>query len=103
MKSGYKVFWTKNAIKELERTFEYIALSFSEKELINLSLEIEKVINIIAINPQIFPVSDIKYIRRAVILRLNTLYYRIIDDRVEILSFFSNRKNPENRKLEDNK
>ena len=36
-----------------------------------------------------------KGVRRAVLLRGNTIYYRIKDDQIEILSFFSNRQDPE--------
>ena len=61
---------------------------------------IEKTLNLISINPYIYQTSDVnKSIRRVVILSLNTLYYRVIEDRVEILSFFANRQNPKKRKL----
>ena len=44
--------------------------------------------------------SEIKKdVRRAVVLKLNTLYYRVNENNVEILSFFSNRQNPKKRKL----
>ena len=44
--------------------------------------------------------SEIKKdVRRAVVLKFNTLYYRVNENNVEILSFFSNRQNPKKRKL----
>ena len=31
MKSGYKIFWTDNAVDELEKTIEYLQLIFLKK------------------------------------------------------------------------
>jgi hypothetical protein len=33
MKSGYKVFWTENALNELKTTLEYVEAHFSTKEI----------------------------------------------------------------------
>lgn len=100
MKNGYKILWTDNAIKELEKTIEYLEVHWTEKELINLATHIEKTLNLISQNPHLFQASDFKKeVRRAVILTLNTLYYRVNENSVEILSFFSNRQNPRKRKL----
>ena len=100
MKNGYKIFWTDNALKELEKTIEYLEENWTDKELRNLAESLEETISLISQNPQIFQASEKKKdIRRAVILSLNTLYYRVSEDKVEILSFFGNRQNPKKRKL----
>jgi plasmid stabilization system protein ParE len=100
MKNGYKILWTDNALKELEKTIEYLEENWTDKELRNLAESLEETISLISQNPQIFQASEKKKdIRRAVILSLNTLYYRVSEDKVEILSFFGNRQNPKKRKL----
>lgn len=99
MKSGYEIRWTPNALAELEATYEYLEQKFSAKELHALSVEIERIIKLISKSPEIFPLSDIENIRKAVLLRFNTVYYRVNRDRIEIVSFFSNRQSPEKRKL----
>lgn len=100
MKSGYKIYWTDYALNELEKTIEFLEENWTEKEIRKLVLNLEETISIISRNPFIFQVSEIKpEIRRAVILRYNTLYYRIKSGHIEILSFFSNRQNPKKRKL----
>ena len=44
-------------------------------------------------NPELFQISRAKKdVRRAVVTKHNSLYYR--NKTIEILSFFSNRKNP---------
>jgi plasmid stabilization system protein ParE len=100
MKNGFRIRWTDNALKELEETFTFLETNWTEKELRKLSNALDKTLNLISQNPYIFQSSDFKKdIRRAVILSLNSLYYRIKDQDVEIISFFSNRQSPTKRKL----
>ena len=100
MKNGYKILWTQHALNELQITFEYLEKNWSKKSMKNLAKEIEKVVELIASNPEIFPSTEIsEKIRRAVISKHNTLFYRINKSNVEILSFFFNKRNPENLNL----
>ena len=102
MKSGYKIFWTDNGLKELQKTIAYLEEHWTEKELRNLAINLEKTLHLMSQNPYLFQKSEVKKdVRRAVILNLNTLYYRVNESKnsVEILSFFSNRQNPKKRKL----
>jgi len=100
MKNGYKIFWTDFALKELEQTIAYLEENWTEKELYNLASKIEETLELLSQNPNLFQNSEIKKdIHRVVILTYNTLYYRVQDDSVEIISFFSNRQHPKKRKL----
>ncbi|NMH24193.1 type II toxin-antitoxin system RelE/ParE family toxin [Flavobacterium solisilvae] len=100
MKNGYKILWTDNALKELEKTITYLEEHWTEKELRNLANKLEEIVSLISQNPNLFQVSDVKKdIRRAVVLTYNTLYYRVTNNQVEIISFFSNRQSPKKRKL----
>ncbi|MFZ4799598.1 MAG: type II toxin-antitoxin system RelE/ParE family toxin [Bacteroidia bacterium] len=100
MKNGYNIFWTDFALKELENTIEYIEQNWSEKELKNLAEKLEETLNLISKNPDIFQVSEFKKdVRRVVVLKYNTIYYRFNNNQIEILSFFSNRQHPDKRKL----
>ena len=99
MKSGYKILWTDYAQDELQKTIEYPETNFSEKELKRLSKKIESTTELISQNPKLFPKSNKNEVFRVTILKFNTMYYRIKDDTIEILSFFSNRQNPDKRKI----
>ena len=99
MKSGYKILWTNHALKELEKTIEYLERNFSRKELEKLSQKIESTVNLISQNPDLFSKSDKKGVYRVTILKFNTMYFRKQDDAIEILSFFSNCQNPKSRKI----
>ena len=99
MKSGYKIEWTDNALSELRNTYKYLENNWTEKEIRKLSKEIEKILNLISNNPRLFPIYD-KTIRKVVIKKLNTLYYRETNNNtIQILSFFSNTQNPNKRNV----
>ena len=99
MEKGFEILWTDFALEELSETVGYLEREFSQKEIDILGDEIERITSIISQNPNIFPLSDRLQIRKVVILKFNTLYYRIMNEKVEILSFFSNRQSPEKKKL----
>lgn len=100
MTNGYKILWTDFSLSELEKTIEYLKENWTDRELHTLATEIEKTLNLPSHNPNLFQASDIKKdIRRVIIAKHNTLYYRINNNTIEIISFFSNRQNPKKRKL----
>ena len=99
MKSGYKILWTDHAISELKETIDYLENNWTEKELRKFSVKLDHTIELISKSPKIFPESfEKKGIRKAVIEKHNNLYYRININSIEILSLFSNRKNPAKKK-----
>ena len=100
MTSGFRILWTENALAELEATIAFLETNWTEKELRNLAIEIEKAIDLLSRNPLLFQPSDLNLtVRRVVVAKKNTLYYRINDNTVEVLSFFSNRQNPNKRRI----
>lgn len=92
MASGYDVKWSKRALLKLNKTYIHLEENWTDKEIIILSREIQRTIDLISQNPFIFQATFIKNIRRAVVLKLNSIFYKI-DKRkksVTITAFFSN-------------
>lgn len=54
MKSGYKIDWTDHALMELAETYEYLEENWAEREMRNLSNEIERTLSLISKNPELF-------------------------------------------------
>ncbi|GLU44983.1 type II toxin-antitoxin system RelE/ParE family toxin [Allomuricauda sp. NBRC 101325] len=100
MASGYKVFWTQNAITELTGIIAYLEVNWTEREIRNFFGSLDHTIELISKNPELFQLSkNKKDIRRAVIAKYTSLYYLTKSDSVEILSLFSNRQSPDKIKL----
>jgi len=100
MGNGYKILWTSHALSELNETIDYLLKNWSEKELKNFAKALDNTLELISKNPKIFQKSSSsKSIRRAVVSKYNNLYYRCNEDTVEVISLFSNRKNPKSKKI----
>jgi plasmid stabilization system protein ParE len=100
MTSGFSILWTDHALSELEEIIAFLETHWTERELRNLAKEIEKTIDLLSRNPLLFQSSDINItVRRVIVAKKNTLYYRINGNTIEVLSFFSNRQNPQKRKI----
>ena len=52
MKNGYKILWTAFALKEFEKTIEYLEENWTEKELRTLAESIEEKLALISQNPK---------------------------------------------------
>jgi len=64
-------------------------IQWTEREMRNLSNEIERTLSLISKNPELFQKSKVNNgVRRAVIMKYNSLYYRKNNDIIEVLSFF---------------
>ena len=78
MKSGHRIVWTDNALDELRRTLHYLESSFSEKEINRLANKIESVLRNISKYPELYPETiERDGVRRAVVAKFNTMYYRV--------------------------
>lgn len=95
MKGGFKIIWSQNAKEEFEDAVKYLESFFSEKEVTNLLKETNRISKLISDQPTLYPSSETNEMRKAVVLKYNTLYYKIIENNVFIVSFFSNRQSPE--------
>ncbi|QNL23063.1 type II toxin-antitoxin system RelE/ParE family toxin [Hyphobacterium sp. CCMP332] len=96
MENGYKILWTENALYELKETIIYMEKNWNEKVIQKFANKLDNTLELISRNPELYPVSGRKKdVRRAVIMKVNCLYYRKKKHTIEILSFFSNRQNPE--------
>ena len=96
MKSTYKIIWSDEALHNLRQIMEYLESRWTQKEISKFARLLEKHIELISQNPLLFPeISYKKGIRHAVLSRQTSIYYRITDNQVQIITLFDNRQNPE--------
>ena len=101
MKSTYKIIWSEEAINGLKKTVSYLEQKWTQKELYNFSRLLEKQLNIIKENPAIFPFSNRKKgVRKSVLSKQTSIYYKTDGDSIYILSVFDNKQNPNKLKLQ---
>ena len=92
-----KISWTPTARKTYFNVLDYLEEAWSKREVQNFADEVEKVLNQITENPDMFEASGKKKnIRKGYITRHNALYYRVKPGKkeLELLTFWDNRQDP---------
>ncbi len=97
MKNGDSLLWTENAKSELSEIINYIATKWNEVAVRKFTKSLESALEAVLTMPTAFPESSInKNIRRKVISKQTSIYYKIFTDEIVILSIFDNRRNNSN-------
>ncbi|WP_010182332.1 type II toxin-antitoxin system RelE/ParE family toxin [Aquimarina agarilytica] len=90
-----KVIVSKTAQKKLDDLFEYLIDEWSERVKNKFIGKLDKNIELIQANPEIFPKSNkAKGLNRCVITKQITLYFRYNSKRIDIVTVFDTRQNP---------
>ena len=91
----YKIFWTEEAIQNLEEIIDYLTSNWTQKEVDNFKLKLSKQIDLIKKNPRIFPVSTYQpRLRKAVLSKQTSIYYEVKENLIYLVYIFVNYKDP---------
>ena len=94
---SFPVIWAPSAKEDYAALLEYVEKNFGLDAALELLDNTEKLLEEIAAFPSMFPASDKrKDIRKAVISKQTSLFYRISQDQVQILYVLDNRQDPDN-------
>lgn len=89
------VTWSPRASNDLKHIVDTIAQRWSKKDALLFIGKLEKSISSITTLPKGFPLSkDKKGLRKCVISKQTTLYYRHKSRQLEIIALFDTRQNP---------
>jgi len=93
----FQIIWSDEAEVDYIETLNYwIENNQSDKYALKLMEEVEKKEDLISENPFTGTPSEIENVKSVLVDRNFSIYYKINDDTIEILSFWDNRRNPEN-------
>ena len=90
---AYNLFWSEVALSNLENILNYLESNWSETEINNFKSLLIKNLELISIFPTIFPKSEFApNLRRAVLSKHLSIFYKIIDESIYIAYLFDNRQ-----------
>lgn len=90
-----QIVWSPASKNDLEKILDYLEAHWGNKIVSVFITKIDNTISLIANTPQIFPVINKELeIRKCVITKQNTLYYRESNQKVEIVRLFDSRQDP---------
>lgn len=94
MKKYYSLHWSPKALKKFIEISDSISKKWNLKTAIEFSYKVDKAIAGLRTMPEAFPESSKKKIRKCVISKQTTAFYRFKKDTIEIIILFDTRQNP---------
>ena len=98
MKNTYKLVWTEESLENIKGIIKYLEDNWTEKEIKKFVRKLDHILNLIQNNPKLFPKADPINLRKAVVTKQVSLYYRIERREVHLLSLFDTRQHPDRLK-----
>jgi plasmid stabilization system protein ParE len=100
MKSTYRIIWTDEAYKNLQHIIDFLEKSWTEKEIRKFVRLLDKQLVLITKNPALYPYSKkSRHIHKSVLTKQITLYYRVVETDIYLVTLFDSRQNPDKLKL----
>ena len=100
MRSGYKIQWSEKATIDLQNIIAYLLDTWTQKEVKDFVRRLDKRLELITINPRLFPkTGKRKNVRRSVLTKHTVIYYEYSNDIIKIIALFDPRQNPKKLKL----
>ena len=91
-----EIILTPIAEKNYEDIIAFIIKKWGLKTTNNFILRFEKVCDLLAGNPEIYPfINKTKKIQKCVLTKHNVIYFREYEDTIKILTIFDTRQNPD--------
>ncbi len=89
--------WSKEAEAKLNEILLYLVTNWTEREALKFLLKTERVVLLITKRPLIYPIFK-NDVRKAVLSKQTTLYYRVKGRKLLIVTLFDNRQSPKKLK-----
>jgi plasmid stabilization system protein ParE len=100
MRSGYKMMWSDRAITDLKNIIDYLTKNWTRREIQNFSRRLDKRLDLISVNPNLFPrTTKRKNVRKSVLTKHTVIYYKTESNVVTIVTLFDPRQNPKRLRL----
>lgn len=91
----YPVTWSPEASDEYAELLKYIEEKWGIDSALNLLNDTDRIVDLLSSFPNMYPSSKKRGIRIAVINKHTSLIYRTKNNKIELLHFWDNRRNPE--------
>jgi plasmid stabilization system protein ParE len=95
-----KIIWSPLAESDLGNILEYLSENWDDKVLNNFINIVDNLISQIVLNPKQYPlIHKKKKVRKCVLTKHNSLFYKIGVESIDILRIFDTRQDPKRIKF----
>ena len=96
MENTYKLIWSDEALNNLKGIINYLENKWTKREIKKFSQLLDKQLKLIERNPYLFAKTDKSGgLRKSVLSKQTTIYYRVVNYEIRIVTLFDNRQNPD--------
>lgn len=96
----FQIKWTKDALHDQIKILKYwIKHNRTNSYSMKIAKEVKKTEALLKKNPLMGEISEFKNVRYVLILKNFSIYYRINGQIIEVVSFWDNRRNPEDLEI----
>ena len=89
------IIWSPASEKDFEAILEYINTRWNRRVILRFINKVDDTIGLISENPKLFPlINEELQIRKCVITKQNTLFYREVKQNIEVVRLFDSRQDP---------
>lgn len=93
--------WSPLAREEYFSLLDYLSTEWGSTVTLNFIKRVEHVLEHISNHPEMYPATEHrKAVRRCVVSKQTTLYYRVLDQKIQLITLFNTHQNPENLDLD---
>lgn len=94
MNNGYRIEWSKRASEDFDLILHYLSENWGQQVIRKFVRNLDKKINHIQKHPEIYPSTSYQPgLRRCVVSKIHTFYYRIENKVIYIVTIWDNRSN----------
>lgn len=94
------VIWSPSSKTDIVNISQYLMHEWGKNVLSRFLLKLNRLISQIVVNPKQYPLINRKLsVRKCVITKQNTLYYRIKNQNIEIVRIYDTRQDPVKLKI----
>lgn len=89
------IYFTPLAQERLDTIVEYLSITWGESVKSKFLSEFMRCLRLISINQILFPLfEEYEDVRRCLVTSYNTIYYRVKNSQIQILTIWDNRMDP---------
>jgi plasmid stabilization system protein ParE len=94
------MMWSDRAITDMKNIIDYLTKNWTRREIQNFSRRLDKRLDLISVNPNLFPrTTKRKNVRKSVLTKHTVIYYKTESNVVTIVTLFDPRQNPKRLRL----
>lgn len=94
-----QIVWSDDAVADYHQNIDFLLEKWSVQVAVEFMEDVETIIELVERQPEIYPLTDYQGIRKAVVRKQITLFFRIKDETIHLIRFWNNYQDPERLKM----